>query len=44
MVCNVVRQLIPDEHIRRIIKLPSQDFTTIEYESGERVRIHKKRR
>ena len=28
--------LRPNEHIKRILKLPEQDFMTIEYESGER--------
>jgi len=27
--------LKPSEHIRRILKLPSQDFMSIEYESDE---------
>jgi hypothetical protein len=38
-----IKRLTPDEHIRSILKLSSQEFKTIEYESGERVRIHKKK-
>jgi hypothetical protein len=30
------KKLSPKEHIKEIIKLPSQDFLTVEYESGER--------
>jgi len=34
--------ITPKEYIKSILKLPSQDFMIIEYESGER-KVHKKK-
>jgi len=38
---SVIKKLTPNEHIKQILKLPSQDFITIYYESGER-KLYKK--
>ena len=38
-----IGRLVPDEHIKHILKLPSQDFYTIEYESGEMKRVKVKK-
>ena len=39
----VIGRLTPNEHIKQILKLPGQDFITVLYESGEEVRIRKKK-
>lgn len=38
----VAYRLKPSEHIKQILKLPSQDFIIIEYESGERKVLKRK--
>ncbi len=39
----IIGKLTPSEHIKHMLKLPGQDFTTIIYESGEEVRYRKRK-